>query len=99
MDSPPPSQRELQGASRTTGGIFRGRAYGNNPNMADLIDQDDSLIRIIGKIYIYITSNDPVTPDITAMKHRFVIKHSVTSSLAEILTEIGDRHSPVRSKF
>ena len=99
MDSPPLSRHELQGASRTTGGIFRGRAYGNNPNMADLADQDDSLIPVIGKIYVYLSTNDPVTSDLTEMKHRFVIKHNVTSSLATILTEIGDRHSPVRSKY
>jgi hypothetical protein len=66
--------------------------------MADFADQDDSLIPLIGKIYLYITANDPATLDFTTMKH-LVIKHKVTSSLATILTEIGDRHSPVRSKF
>lgn len=96
-DSPPLSRHDLQGASRTTGGIFRNRAHGNNPNMADFVDQDDSLIPVIGKIYLYITGNDPATFDFTTMK-RLVIKHNVTSSLARILTEIGDRHSPVRSK-
>ena len=100
MDSPPPlSRHELQGASSTTEGILRGRAYGNKPNIADLVDQDDPLIPIIGKVYVYIIANDPITSDFTAMKHNFVIKHSVTSSLAKILTEIGDRHSPVRSKI
>lgn len=98
MDSPPLSRHELQGASRTTGGIFRGRAYGNNPNIADLDAQDDSLIPLIGKIYLYTTANDPTTWDFTTMKHRIAIKHQVTSSLATILKEIGDRHSPVRSK-
>lgn len=99
MDSLPPlSQHDLQGASRTTGGLFRGRAYGNNPNIADLADEDDSLIPIIGKIYIYTTASNPVTWDFEQMKHQFVIKHQVTTSLATILNEIGDRHSPVRSK-
>ena len=96
MDSPPPlSRHELQGASRTTGGVLRGRAYGNNPNIADLADPDESLIPIIGKIYLYIAADDPVTWDFTTMKHRLVIKHQVTLSLARILMEIGDRHSPV----
>src|SRR6266498_807848 len=46
MDISPPlfNQLELQGASRTTGGIFRGRAYGNNPNIGDFADEDDNLI-------------------------------------------------------
>jgi len=77
MDSPPPlSRHELQGASHTTGGLFRGKGYGNNPNIADLADQDDSLIPIIGKIYLYITTNDnPATWDFTMIKHHIVIKH------------------------
>jgi len=32
IDSPPSSQFELQSASRTTGGILRGRAHSNNLN-------------------------------------------------------------------
>ena len=32
----------LQGASRTTGGIFRGKALGNKPNHADFEDENDS---------------------------------------------------------
>ena len=56
ISPPPPNQHELQDASHTTGGIFRGRAYGNNPNIADLADdEDDNLIPIIGKIYLYVT--------------------------------------------
>jgi len=98
--SPPPlNQLELQGASRTTGGIFQGRAYGNNPNIADLADEDNNLIPIMGKIYLYITGDDPATWDLLTMKRSLVIKHFVTSSLATILQEIGDRHSPVRRKF
>jgi hypothetical protein len=31
----------LQGASRTTGGIFRGKALGNKPNHADFEDEND----------------------------------------------------------
>ena len=92
------TQYDLQSVSCTTGGLFQGRAYGNNLNIADLADQDHSLIPIIGKAYIYTTANDPITWDFTKMKHQFVIKLQVTSSLATILNEIGDRHSPVQSK-
>jgi len=74
MNSPPPLSRyELQGASCTTGGIFRGRAYGNNLNIADLPDEDDTLILIIGKIYLYITADNPATLDLTTMKWHIVI--------------------------
>ncbi|KAF8801792.1 hypothetical protein BYT27DRAFT_7114132 [Phlegmacium glaucopus] len=89
MDSPPPpSQHELQGASCTTGGVFRGRAYGNNPNIADMADQHNSIIPLIGKIYLYITANDPNTWDFSMMKQRTFIKHQVMSSLATILKEV-----------
>ncbi len=99
ISPPPPNQLELQGASHTTGGIFRGRAYGNNPNIVDLADEDDNLIPIMGKIYLYITGDDPATWDLLTMKRSIVIRHLLTSSLTTILQEIGDRHSPVRSKF
>ena len=64
--------------------------------MADFVDQDDSLIPVIGKIYLYITADDPVSWDYMTMKHCLVVKHQVT---ATILTEIGDRHSPAQSKY
>ena len=101
MDISPPllNQLELQGASHTTGGIFRGRVYGNNLNIGDFADEDDNLISIMGKIYLYITADDPVTWDISIKKCSIVIKHSVTSSLATILNEIGGRHSPMQSKY
>ena len=98
MDSPPPSHFELQGASRTTGGIFRGRAHGNNLNQADFADEEDSSIPIVGKVYLYITSQDP-SQWILEKMNRQVIKHAVTNSLVGVLEEIGDRHSPVRRKY
>jgi len=98
MDSPPPSRFELQGASRTTGGIFRGRAHGNNLNQADFAKEEDSSIPIVGKVYLYITSQDP-SQWILEKMNRQVIKHAVTNSLVGVLEEIGDRHSPVRRKY
>jgi len=53
----------------------------------------------MGKIYLYMTANDPVTWDTSMMKQRIAVKHQVTSSLATILKEIRDRHSPVQSKY
>ena len=97
MNSPPPSRFELQGASRTTGGIFRGRAYGNNLNQADFAEEDDLIVPITGKVYLYITAQNPAEWNLATMS-RQVIKHEVTDSLAGVLEEIGDRHSPVRRK-
>ena len=54
--SPPPLNRhELQGASHTMGGIIRGRAYGNQLNIADLADQDEPLLSPSLGRFIYIS--------------------------------------------
>ena len=86
---------ELQGASRTTGGIFRGRAHGNNPNLADFAKEEDSLIPVIGKVHLYLSSEDSTQWNLATLP-RQSFKHPVTNSLANVLGEIGDRHSPVR---
>ena len=98
MSSPPPlTRQELQGSSRTTGGIFRGRALGNHPKAADLAEEDDSLIPKIGKVFIYITRDDPQALDVMkANRQRF--NHVVTKSLAQVLQAFGDYHSPIRRK-
>ena len=98
MNSPPPSQFELQGSSRTTGGIFRGQAHGNNLNQANFVEEEDSLIPIFGKVYLYITTQDSAEWNLATINCQ-VIKLEVTNSLRVVLEEIGDRHSPVRRKW
>ena len=99
MLSPPPlTHEELQGSSRTTGGLFRGRAYGNNPNAADLRENEDELIPVTGRVHLYVTQDDPADWDLAVM-NRQVFNHSVTTSLAEVLQVIGDLQSPIRRKF
>ena len=52
MNSPPSSRFESQGAFRITGGIFRGRAYGNNLNQTDFAEEDNLIVPITGKVYL-----------------------------------------------
>ena len=56
MASPPnsPPHHSLQGASRTTGGVLRGRAHGNIFNHADPGDVMTGLGPRKGKVHIYI---------------------------------------------
>jgi hypothetical protein len=55
MRSPP-----LEGSSRTTGGIFRGKAHGNIFNIGDVKDlEDDSLGHAKGKVFVYRLGEDP----------------------------------------
>ena len=88
-----PSPEPLQGASRTEGGIFRGRATGNVVNMADLDEQPaephprDRTGRVL-----FFTSRDP-----DARPH-LSMRHLVTPSLHSILSDLGNQYSPVRSK-
>jgi hypothetical protein len=93
MKSPPasPPRFELGGASRVTGGIFRGRAYGNVFNhAAEMMFESEARI---GKIHVYTTHVDP-----TVTKPDMVLKHKVTSKLKPILKTLARQYSPVRSK-
>ena len=94
MNSPPasPPQFDLAGASRVTGGILRGRAYGNVYNHADAETMIDLESRM-GKIHVYTSQVDP-----TLTKPDMVFKHKVTSKLKPILKSLAQGYSPVRSK-
>ena len=97
MNSPPtsPSRFELGGASRVTGGILRGRAYGNVFNHADAdADVMFGLESRIGKVHVYTARVDP-----TLTKPDMVLKHKVTPKLKPILKALARGYSPVRSKL
>jgi hypothetical protein len=95
MKSPPasPPRFELGGASRVTGGILRGRAYGNVYNHADAETTFDSDTRM-GKVHVYMARVDP-----TVAKPEMVLKHKVTPKLQPILKALARGYSPVRSKL
>ena len=97
---PPPSRLELEGASRTHGGILQGRALGNRPSIADMgtTADADSMIPYPSKIHLYVTgSTNPADWALRSMS-RQVLKHPVTTSLKVILQYISERHSPVQSE-
>jgi hypothetical protein len=95
MNSPPvsPPRFELSGASRVTGGILRGRAYGNVFNHADA-DMKFDLEPRMGKVQVYTARVDP-----TLTKPDMVLKHKVTHKLKPILKALARGYSPVRSKL
>ena len=89
---------EVLGASRTHGGILRGRALGNRPNLADMDTTMDNNIPYPSKIHLYVTSStNPADWALQSMSHQ-VLKHPVTTSLKVILQHISERHSLVQSK-
>jgi len=98
MISPPTSpSRNLQGASRTSGGIIRGRAIGNIFNIADAPGiQDDFLpTPTPGKVYLY-SASDSLQLDPARVKPNSVLKVDVSPSLAPILAKIARKYSPIR---
>ena len=92
MKSPPVTPPRF-GASRATGGLLRGRAYGNVFNNADA-EMTFNLETRMGKIHIYMTRVDP-----TLVKPEMVLKHKVTPKLTPILKSLARGYSPVRSKL
>ena len=84
---------DLQGASCTSGGILCGRAVGNVFNFADAEESaaDQLQHAIMGRVLVYDSKSADATP-------AFTIKHRVTPHLNPVLTELGRKHSPIRSE-
>lgn len=103
MISPPTSpSKNLQGASRTTGGFSRGRALGNTFNIADAHDYEMDLnltLAIPGKVYIYDSRSHLTDLDPTTVKPSRILKTDVSRTLAPVLTKLARKYSPVRSMF
>ena len=95
MASPPLPHEDLQGASHTHGGIFRGHAHGNQHNIEDYPDLRDDPLPIAGKVHVYFSnSQDPADWALATMSWQ-VFKHVVNPSLQGILHALSDRHSPI----
>lgn len=105
MQSPPvtPSRKheqpdsslavDLQGASRTTGGILRGCAQGNVFNNADAeLVSDYGIERRIGRVQVYTAYADP-----TMVKPDMELKHEVTPKLTKVLKVLSRKYSPIQS--
>ena len=96
----PKGSRNLQGASRVTGGFARGRALGNVFNHADVseLQQElDLMLAIRGKVHLYETSGDSEPIDPTAKPHK-IVKVDVAPTLGPVLEKIANKYSPIKSK-
>ena len=89
-----PSQN-LQGASRITGGVFRGRAQGNVYNFADATDVFTPQPAPSGKVLVYESTTSDDKPNPLVDKPSMSIKHAVTDSLILVLRKLGLQYSPV----
>ena len=93
------------GSSRSTGGVFHGRAQGNTFNMADAndvwndINSYDNKPAEKGKIYIYISDLNP--PEVDTDQPSFMVTvHDVNKcqTVQEVVERSSRDYSPIRRK-
>src|SRR6267143_2016294 len=100
MTSPQNSPPKLHGASRTSGGIFRGHATGNVLNAADFLntDNDEYIGPVHGQINIYLSEDDParLSPDSLTAYARLSYDYAAKTPIAPVLERVARRYSPVR---
>src|SRR6266571_4564801 len=105
MSSPPP----LQGSSRMTGGILRGRAMGNAVNHADFSHEDNDALALVKptltfKIYVHVESGNVLSlnkaPDFAVQLPLTVFLLSGTLLLAQLLLmRAAQFHDLILSRF
>jgi hypothetical protein len=81
-----------QGASRTEGGILRGRAKGNTFSFGDDEDhvEEPARAKIVGRVLVYESR-------LAGAEASFSMKQQVTPSLKDVLIRLGEKQSPIRS--
>ena len=99
MASPPASPNvPLHGSSRTTGGISRGRAFGNHLNAADLAEAHDiSNVPVQGTVRIYFSEINPslLSPEHMAVSATIHSDVEQNGNIVPVLRKVGRRFSPV----
>lgn len=85
----------LQGASRTIGGHFRGKALGNVFNAGDAKDVMEGDTAMVGKLKVFRAGEDPST---TKPQMTMKVKVKVGDNLAPVLGQLAKLYSPIKSK-
>lgn len=77
---------DLQGASRTTGGIFRGKAVGNVPAFADMeFESTQTIPQTKGRVFLHMSDSGP-----------YSMSHPVGSKLGPVLNGLAKLYSPIK---
>jgi hypothetical protein len=90
------------GSSRSSGGLFRGRARGNIPKHADLSTVDfESGVPVKGEVHLYLTEQYPhhVNFELLRGESDLVVIVNVTESMAPILNMVAHKFSPIRRVY
>lgn len=99
INSPPLDQSHAKsGASRPYGGIIRGRAIGNAPNIGDLQRLSPEHVDIQGLVDL-VLSND--RPNVLEVDPSSVVAVSIpyTEQLGPVLERVARSYSPIRSIY
>jgi hypothetical protein len=97
MSSPP-----LMGSSRTSGGLFRGRAHGNIPNHADITTPSMGFLRPVkGEVHLYVSDQYPrnIKFEFLQGDSDLVVMVNVVGTMAPILEAVGNKFSIIRGLF
>jgi hypothetical protein len=91
----------LNGSSRTSGGLFRGRVPGNIPNHADFADTPLDFHPVRGEVSLYLTNQYPRDVNFEALKGEsdLVVMVKAVGGMASILGIVGRKCSIIQSEF
>ena len=108
MRSPPKNSVPAYGSSRSTQGVLRGRAVGNTFNMGDVEAVWDDINKFDnhpdgeskkGKIYIYLSTQNPSSIDITCSDFAATVSDIARCQTIQDVMKLSSRnYSPIRSK-
>ena len=99
----PASERELpaNGSSRLTGGILRGHALGNTPNIGDSFEDMEPDIKPLARGWINVTIVQQPPGDLIIENPTSHLKVMLPcyGTMAPLLKKVAKSYSPVRSKY
>jgi hypothetical protein len=89
------------GSSRSTGGVIRGRAVGNAPNIGDPFDDMQQEVRPLprGRINITITQQPPGDVVIENPTSHLKVLSPCYETFAPLMKKVAKSYSPVCSEY
>lgn len=96
----PEMQVPANGSSRSTGGILRGNALGNAPNIGDLFDAMPQDVQPLsrGRINVTILQQPPSNIVVENPTSHLKVNSPCYETLGPLLKKVARSYSPVRSK-
>jgi hypothetical protein len=92
MNDSDDNAHEFNGASRTTGGIFRGKAKGNAPDIADLNMELETVSALTdtGRVLLFTSREKDAEP--------MSMKFKANEPLSSVLSGLGRLYSPIKNR-